>query len=148
MPLYLVQHGKAQSKEEDPNRPLTKEGADEVSKVAKELAEKGIEISRVIHSGKQRAAETAQIFIDVLNSSLQAEVHSNLNPNDDVEEFSDQINLTENVLVVGHLPFLSRLISHLILGYSTKQIVNVKNAGVVALKKSEGNWGVEWINVP
>ena len=35
MRLYLVQHGKAASKETDPLRPLTEEGLSDVHKVAK-----------------------------------------------------------------------------------------------------------------
>jgi phosphohistidine phosphatase len=34
MKLYLVQHGKAKSKEEDPDRPLSMDGLEETKKVA------------------------------------------------------------------------------------------------------------------
>jgi len=59
--VYLVRHGKAKSKEEDPERHLTERGAEEVRRVARFLAAAGIQVSKILHSGKTRARQTAEI---------------------------------------------------------------------------------------
>ena len=62
MRLYLMQHGKSKSKEEDPDRSLTDEGRSEVERVAAFLARTAPSESIPIrHSGKTRARETAAI---------------------------------------------------------------------------------------
>jgi len=60
--IYLVQHGEAESKKEDPERSLTKKGRRDVEKVAVWAAQTGLKIEQIRHSGKRRAAETAEIF--------------------------------------------------------------------------------------
>src|SRR2546430_12065596 len=64
MHVYLVQHGKAKSAEEDPNRGLSDEGRMEVMRVAEFLAELRITVSLVQHSGKSRAEETAHLLVN------------------------------------------------------------------------------------
>ena len=62
MHVYLVQHGKAKSAEEDPNRGLSDEGRNEVQRVAEFLSELRITVSLIQHSGKTRAEETAHLL--------------------------------------------------------------------------------------
>ena len=44
MKLYLVQHGQAVSKEEDPERPLSEQGREDVRRVATRLGEAGVRV--------------------------------------------------------------------------------------------------------
>jgi len=148
MALYLVQHGKALSKRENPDRPLTEEGINEVKEVAEQLAAKKIQLDRIIHSGKSRAVDTAKILRRALDSKIPLVLHENLNPTDPINHFIDELDDSENIMVVGHLPYLSKLISHLIIGDENKTVVNVHNGGIIALEKSEDRWGVEWIITP
>jgi len=62
MKLYLMQHGKALSKEEDPERSLSPEGRSETTRMGDVLKEKGTPVDVIWHSGKARAAETAEII--------------------------------------------------------------------------------------
>jgi len=63
MRLYLVQHGKAKSKDEDPDRPLTDQGRNDIKKVAVFLAENaGLKVTSIYHSGKTRARQTAEVL--------------------------------------------------------------------------------------
>ena len=55
MKLYLVQHGEACAKEVDAERPLTDQGKRDIDRLAAFLKQAGIQVSRVIHSGKLRA---------------------------------------------------------------------------------------------
>ena len=58
MKLYLVQHGEAKSKKEDPQRPLTERGGEDVAQVVAFAAGAGVQVSQIRHSGKRRAEET------------------------------------------------------------------------------------------
>ena len=54
MRAYLVQHGKAKSADEDPNRGLSNEGRDEINRIAEFLSALRISVSLIQHSGKAR----------------------------------------------------------------------------------------------
>jgi phosphohistidine phosphatase len=59
--VYLVQHGRAKSEEEEPQRRLTDKGIGEVQKVAVFLRPLELRIDAVWHSGKARAQQTAEL---------------------------------------------------------------------------------------
>ena len=62
MRLYLVQHGEALPKQVDPERPLSERGRSDVARVADFLKGAGIRVTRVAHSGKTRARQTAELL--------------------------------------------------------------------------------------
>lgn len=68
MKVYLVQHAKSKSEEEDPTRPLSDEGRDDLEKIVKFI---GIKVSRILHSNKLRAKQTAEAFAKSLNAKVQ-----------------------------------------------------------------------------
>jgi phosphohistidine phosphatase len=53
-------------------------------------------------------------------------------------------------MIVGHLPFLSRLASTLLIGDETVALVAFRNGGVVCLERGEekGRWRLTWAVVP
>src|SRR5215510_2334737 len=115
MHAYLVQHGKAKSAEEDPNRSLSDEGREEVMRIAKFLAGLRITISLIHHSGKTRADETAHLLADCVRSTTGPCHADGLNPSDDPTEMINFLNVyTDDILIVGHLPHLERLTSLLL----------------------------------
>lgn len=67
MRLYLVQHGEAKKEEEDPLRPLSERGREDVQRVAKYVEKLDIKASIIFHSGKLRAKQTAEILAEKLN---------------------------------------------------------------------------------
>ena len=133
MALFLVQHGKSLPKEEDPERGLSRQGIEETQAVAEMAAEQNIQISRIIHSGKKRALQTAEIFTKVLEPEAGIAKGSGLAPMDDVTTFISTVNSEENTMVVGHLPFMERLVSYLVAGSSETQVVKFQNSGIVCL---------------
>ena len=66
MALLLVQHGKSLPKEEDPDRGLSRDGFEETRTMAALAAENNVQAVRIIHSGKKRALQTAEIFAEAL----------------------------------------------------------------------------------
>lgn len=141
MSLYLVQHGKAYSKDEDPERGLTPEGEEEVKRMAALAAERGLNVAKILRSGKKRAKQTADIFAAALSPGKGVLEISGVNPTDDVDPFAQTLNANENLMVVGHLPFMEKLTALLLTGNSEKTIVKFQNAGIVRLDESEdGGW--------
>ncbi len=150
MRLYLVQHGKAVTQEQDPQRPLTPEGRREAQKVARFVKSLGLTVDRVWHSGKARAWQTAQIYAEVLIIRQELTARDGLNPNDDVVPLREELAAaTENIMLVGHLPFVSKLASLLLTGRESPPVIAFKNAGVVCLARTADNrWEIEWIITP
>lgn len=148
MQIFLVQHGRAKAREEDADRPLTDEGRREVEAVLLSTLRFGaLSAGRVLHSGKRRARETAEIIADKLEG--QVEEVDGLAPQDDPSIWADRLAHQErDLLLVGHLPHLSRLASRLLCGDAEKDIVQFANGGIVALEGQGDSWSLRWAIPP
>ena len=151
MNVYLVQHGKPVSKEEDPDRPLSDRGKDDVGKMANFLKKTGIRVQAVFHSGKTRSKQTAEIMINGLNPGGELLKKTGLSPLDDVKAIADEIKQGQNdFMIVGHLPHLARLTSFLTTGSEFNSVVSFQQGGVVCLRPAanHGMWTIAWMLVP
>ena len=61
MALYLVQHGKSLSEEQDPERGLSQEGYADVSRIAEVARGYGVRPAAIKHSGKKSAADGGNV---------------------------------------------------------------------------------------
>lgn len=110
MKLYIVQHGNAATKQENPLRPLTEQGIYDIQQLAEELDDRGITPGHIFHSGKERAAQTATIIADQLGRSSLVKQVDGITPNDAVDAFASYIKpFADDVLVVSHMPFVQNL---------------------------------------
>ena len=117
MKLYLVQHGEAKSKEQDPDCSLTDTGVKQTKKIAAWLGRQAVPISVIYHSLKKRADQTAEIFEIRLAPTNGVTAMVGLKPNDDVLPVAEKLEETdEPIMIIGHLPFLNRLASLLVAG--------------------------------
>ncbi|RUM89268.1 MAG: phosphohistidine phosphatase SixA, partial [Thermodesulfatator sp.] len=134
------------SKEEDPRRPLSPEGREETQRMAAWLKELGLRVPEIWHSTKLRAKETAEVLAEALEArTLEKE---GLAPLDDPAPLAETLkSRTEDLLIAGHLPFLSRLASLLLLGDPEKEIVNFRFSGCLALVREE-SWRIDWFLKP
>ncbi|MEZ0344907.1 MAG: phosphohistidine phosphatase SixA [Caldimicrobium sp.] len=150
MKVYLVQHGVPKPESEDPQKPLSEQGKKEVEAVAKILKEKGIKVSRIFHSGKLRARETAEILADYLSPEKGLSQAEGLNPLDSPEIWEEKLkDFEEDIMLVGHLPHLQKLCSKLVIGDSEKPILKFRQGGVVALEREEKwQWIIIWTLYP
>lgn len=148
MRLYLMQHGEARSEAEDPERSLTVKGEEETRKISGAAKKVGIRPSKIYHSGKKRAEQTAGIAVKALG--LSAQLGQGLNPNDDVRPWVERISKeTEDLMIVGHLPFLEKLASFLICGDEGSKAVLFRYSAILCLEKKEpGRWAVDWVLKP
>ncbi|MGA1821896.1 MAG: phosphohistidine phosphatase SixA [Thermoplasmatota archaeon] len=149
--LYLVQHGKSASKEEDPERPLTDEGTRDVKRISDlVIREIGIDPAVIYHSGKKRAKITAEIIARDLNAGGKIAEGEGLDPLDPIIPWAGRIEKEDrNMMIVGHLPFLSRLASHLLIGLQEKPIVNFKMGCMICMERDESEkWVLDWMIIP
>lgn len=133
MALYLVQHGKNLPKTEDPEKGLSVEGKLETERIAEVAGSYTVNVSKIVHSGKKRARETAEILSSALSPENGLESRSGLNPLDDVRAAAGHLPLDRNIMIVGHLPFLERLIGLLVCGNPDQAVFKLQNSGILCL---------------
>ncbi len=150
MRVYLVQHAKAASKQVDPERALTEKGLCEIRKVAAFIKPLNWCVDYLWHSGKRRAEQTAEILAEVVRINEAKIARDGLGPNDDVTVLRDElVSLGRDVMIVGHLPFLSKLASLLLAGSESAGTVAFKQGGIACLSRSDQNqWQIDWMVIP
>jgi phosphohistidine phosphatase len=149
MKLYLMQHGNPVSKDMDRTKPLSRQGSEDVKRVARYLAANGIEFDELLHSGKTRAKQTAEIIADILCKGITPAVRDDISPLDDASSVAGYImSVKKDSMVVGHLPHLSRLTSLLVTGSESNDIVGFKQGGVVCLSQAGERWVISWMIIP
>ena len=150
MKLYLVQHAKAASKEVDPDRSLTEEGLRDIQKLAEFVKPLNLQVDSLWHSGKKRTEQTAEVLAEAIQANKNMTARNGLAPNDDVTALADELAAaTEDIAIVGHLPFLAKLASLLLTGSESANTVAFKNAGIVCLTRSDENqWQIDWMVTP
>jgi phosphohistidine phosphatase len=149
MRLYLVQHGHALSKDVDPDRPLSDAGRGDVERVAAFLARSGLRVDTVVHSGKTRARQTAEILAAAV-SDQRIESREGLNPNDPVGPLMEAAETwTVDTMLVGHLPFMAELASRLVGADADPGVASFQPGSVVCLERAQGGrWTIAWMLRP
>jgi phosphohistidine phosphatase len=73
-----------------------------------------------------------------------------MKPLDDVVKFAEKITDSENIMLVGHLPFLEKLTSYLVVGSDEKPIFKFQNGGIICLDKESDSqtWIIKWTLMP
>jgi phosphohistidine phosphatase len=150
MKLYLVQHGEAVSKDIDPERPLSGRGQEDVRRLAGFLSEAGVRVARVLHSGKRRAGQTAALLAGAVLPGGTVESVGLINPNDAVETFARDLGaLPDETMVVGHLPFMARLVSLLLTRDQERLRTGFVPGTIVCLESGDdGVWAMGWMIRP
>ena len=146
--VYLVQHGQAKTEDEDPQRPLTDRGADDVAWVAHWAIDRfGVRPSRVVHSGKTRSRQTAEIWGRLVD--VNPEQGEALAPNDDPTTWARRLaESSGDLMLVGHLPHLANLANVLLTGEPDPQLIGFQQGGLVALEHRDTAWMVALLLPP
>jgi len=149
MDAYLVRHGEAKRAVEDPERGLTDLGLRQAEATAGWTAAAGGAPHQIWHSGKKRAEETAGIFARNLRPAAGVVPIRGLAPNDDVIPVSELIEAeSKPVMLVGHMPFMSRLASLLVAGDPERVGFGMAEAAVAWLTRRQGRWFVRALVTP
>ncbi len=150
MALYLVQHGRSLPKEADPEQGLSDEGLSDVERIAGVAKSYGVKVFSIKHSGKKRARRTAEVFASALEPREGVREQTGLNPLDDVTAVAGTLRSDENLMLVGHLPFMERLTSYLVTGSLERKIFKFQNGGIVCLDREPESpyWFIKWTLMP
>jgi len=136
--------------EHDPTRPLTERGWADTRRVVRHAVERaGVRVTRIVHSGKLRARQTADTWREHLPATTITEADG-LDPKASPEVWSQRLaGETDDVLLVGHLPHLARLAALLLCGSEDREVIMFQNGGIVCLQRPErGGWSVRWMLTP
>jgi phosphohistidine phosphatase len=150
MKLYLAQHGGATSKEENPDRPLSSKGATDVENIARFLRQANTVVAGVVHSGKLRAQQTAEILAEQLAPNIALEINNNINPLDLPAVVAEEIDQWQkDALLVGHLPHIAKLATMLLTNHEEPAIIAFTPGTVACLERSDdNNWSLNWLVSP
>jgi phosphohistidine phosphatase len=142
MHLFILRHGEAKSSDakDDFVRPLTVAGTTDVALVSEWLKRIGVNFDAIITSPLIRAHQTASIVSKIFN------IENNLMNLDELRPEGNRIELyrklsseqlfkqDSDVLVVGHEPYLSTLISEIISEGSASSHVVLKKTGLAKIR--------------
>ena len=150
MQAILVRHGHAVSAVSDPLRPLSGTGREEAQQTAARLRAQGFAVAVIYHSQKERARETAGILKDVFCPQARLVEEEGLAPDDSPASLVAVLNeATENLCVVGHLPFVSCLLSRIVTGCEETTLVHFRTGTAAVLEKDEsGLWSIHSVVQP
>jgi phosphohistidine phosphatase len=156
MKLYLLRHAIAAEKPawhgSDSDRPLTKEGIRKMKKAAKGMRHLGLEIDWILTSPYRRAYDTALIAAEELKARKKLKITRLLAVDGDPKALMRHLALDfrswESIMLVGHEPYLSRLIGTLIAGEAPVAL-QMDKGGLARLSADSLTYGpcatLEWL---
>jgi phosphohistidine phosphatase len=158
MDLYILRHAKAGERgarfPDDSKRPLTADGEKEMFRVAEGMREIDLNFDLILTSPFVRAKRTAEIVAEVFKSNklrLSKNLAGGADARNLIAELNDDYPGRKNVLLVGHEPYLSELISRLSAG-DERVSIHFKKAGLCKLTVGELRFGrcatLEWLLTP
>ena len=149
MEFYLVRHGEAVSQALNGERPLTPGGRRDVERLGQAAAKRGIQPGQIFHSGLLRAQQTAEILSESLRPVEGVRDLAGLRPDDDpVIAKAELESSTASLMLVGHLPHISRLASFLVAGNAEEELVQFAPATMLALFYENHRWKILWKIAP
>lgn len=158
--LIIVRHGIAVDPGTpgipDDERPLTSKGRRRMREVARGLRPLDLRLDRIVTSPLPRAFATAEIVAEVLNADDVLETADVLRAGSDAQAIRDWLleRTEDRLMIVGHNPSLSDLVSLLVLGGGAgpqQHICELKKGGLAALRASEAapdRFDLLWVATP
>jgi phosphohistidine phosphatase len=159
MILYVLRHAIAIDRDEwrkaDADRPLTDEGIDKMEKGARGMKALKVEFDHLLTSPLRRAYDTAVITADAFSAKKKLRVSRSLAPDGDPKALIRHLALDfrswESVLLVGHEPYLGKLISVLLTGHPDAGF-ELRKGGLCKLTADSLTYGqcahLEWWMTP
>jgi phosphohistidine phosphatase len=158
--LYLLRHGIAtepgvDGSKLDSERPLTAKGKDRLRKAAKAIAKLDLSFDLILSSPFRRAKQTAEIIAKNFKLRKKLVFSDDLTPTGNPRLLIQQLNQfrpkPENVLLVGHEPYLGKLIALLAAGNTSLEI-DFKKGGLCKLEAESLIYGrcakLVWLLTP
>lgn len=160
MNLYILRHGLAAEPgtpglASDRQRPLTAKGEKRMRKIARAMKAMELSFDLILSSPLLRAQQTAEIVAEEFKAHKRLELAEALaaeaSPKALLEQLDRRHYLPENILLIGHEPFLSSLVSLLLAGRPAVH-VELKKGGLGKLALTSLKPGrhatLEWLLTP
>jgi phosphohistidine phosphatase len=160
MNIYILRHGIAVEPDEwdsksDAARPLVPKGEQRLRAAAGAMEKLGLSFDIIISSPYLRARQTAEIVAKHFKLQKRLMFSDDLIPGGNPQALIRQLNslkpAPENILIVGHEPFLSRLIALLASG-GTGATIDLKKGSLCKLETEELEYGhcatLAWLLTP
>jgi phosphohistidine phosphatase len=159
--LYILRHGIAVEPgapgfENDSERPLIPKGERRLHSAAAAMKKLDLSFDLILSSPFTRAKQTAEIVAGELKLRKRLEFFDGLAPGGNPKALIQALNelnpAPENILLVGHEPYLSRLISLLVSGGADAAAIEMKKGGLCKLEVGELGHGrcaqLAWLLTP
>ncbi len=155
--LYILRHGIAvdpgAAGMPDEQRPLTEKGIKRMRQIAVGLCALDLELDRIVTSPLPRARATAEIVAAALDAGDRLETANVLATGSDAGRIERWLRDRgeARLMLVGHNPTLSDLVSLLVLGATMPLICDLKKGGIAALARRAGATGLyelSWVAPP
>jgi phosphohistidine phosphatase len=146
--IFLMRHADAVSDEEDPIRPLSRKGREQVGRVCASLRKNpDFKPAEIWHSPLARARETAELLAKGLSLKAPLLMVTGISPDDDPSRIASVLDAAGmDIAVVGHEPHLGVLASILVHGPDRSGVFYpFPKASVLALSRDEKRWRSEWL---
>jgi phosphohistidine phosphatase len=149
MNLYLLRHGIAVDPSvaafaKDAERPLTPKGRRRLRQIAGAMGVLKISFDVILSSPYLRARQTAEIVAKSLKRLKQLKFSDELTPGGNPKLLIQQLNdlrpKPKNILLVGHEPYLSKLIALLTAG-NTNMEIDLKKGSLCKLEAETLRYG-------
>lgn len=118
MEIYLMQHGPALPKEQDPEEGLGPEGKERIHASGQALKKMGVTFDAVLSSPKKRSKETAAIVAEQVGFPLERIIETRdvkaMAPPEDTVQALSEVSGAQRVLIAGHLPSVAEVASFLL----------------------------------
>ena len=149
MLIYLVRHGEALSEQENPERPLSTMGKRNIQRLGAHLAQHIKMLpGHIYHSPKARAAQTATILSQSLPNAPEPVQTDGLMPMDDPGIWAEQLSSVDrDIMLVGHLPYMSRLASLLLAWDAGKEVADFTPGTILCIERT-GACRIKWMLSP
>ena len=150
MRLYLARHGDYELDRTKALDVLSEKGITDITQLANSLKQRNLHVRRIWHSEKNRARQTAEILAQGVICDELPVVHAGINPEDDVTIIASEIvHEPDDILIVGHLPFMNKLVSQLVTGNINAEIIHFETGTLVCLEqKGKMQWMIDWVMTP
>jgi phosphohistidine phosphatase len=142
MKIHILRHGiavepSAPGYGNDAERPLIPKGKHQLRQTAAAMKKMGLHFDLILSSPYLRAKQTAEIVAESLKSKKQLKISDALAPDGSPKTLIRQLNelkpAPENVLLVGHEPYLGCLVSLLTTG-RVDLMMDFKKGGLCKLE--------------
>ncbi len=118
MEIYLMQHGPALPKDQDPEEGLGPEGQDRIHAGGQALKKMGVTFDMILSSPKKRSKQTAAIVAEEVGFPVEKIIETTkvkaMAPPEETVQALSELSGAERVLIAGHLPSVAEVASFLL----------------------------------